>query len=186
MRSVVGSTLATLELVRGSTGQTRVLECSVLAASSKGKIPVKPKYLGRRSPSESQFLDDLVEFMVSSGTRGTKELLSYRKRDGRRIILSDSAVREELKNTCREHGLPPDLFCSHSLGKEPSCTCVPLARPRATGGTGGNYSVGSQVMNMTYDYATGLGPLASNSLTGSYRPIVEDMRRLIPGRPRRT
>lgn len=117
VRSVVGSTLATLELVRGSTGQTRVLECSVLAASSKGKIPVKPKYLGRRSPSESQFLDDLVEFMVSSGTRGTKELLSYRKRDGRRIILSDSAVREELKNTCREHGLPPDLFCSHSLRK---------------------------------------------------------------------
>lgn len=180
MRSVVGSTLATLGLVRGSTGQTRVVECRVLAASSKGKIPVKPKYLGRRSPSESQFLDDLVDFMVCSGTRGAEELLSYRKGDGRRVILSGSAVREELKNTCRQHGLPPDLFSSHSLRKGTITHMRALGTTESDRRDRGNYSDGSQVMNMTYDYATGLGPLASNSLTGGYRPTVEDVRRLIP------
>ena len=180
MRSVVGSTLATLGLVRGSTGQTRVVECRVLAASSKGKIPVKPKYLGRRSPSESQFLEDLVDFMVCSGTRGAEELLSYRKCDGRRVILSGSAVREELKNTCRQHGLPPDLFSSHSLRKGTITHMRALGTTESDRRDRGNYSAGSQVMNMTYDYATGLGPLASNSLTGGYRPTVEDVRRLIP------
>ena len=30
----------------------------------------------------------------------------------------------------------------------------------------GNYAPNSQVMNTTYDYATGLGPLAANSLVG--------------------
>lgn len=179
-RSVVGSALAALGLVRGAQGPTKVLECRVLAASSKGKIPVKPKYLGRRSPAESQFLDDLIEFMVRSGTRGTEELLSYRQSSGRRIPLSGSAVREELKNTCRLHGLPPDLFSSHSLRKGT------ITHMRARGTTEddrrdrGNYSAGSQVMNMTYDYATGLGPLAANSLTGGYMPTVEDVRRLIP------
>ena len=178
--SVVGSALATLGLVRGVKGPTQVLECRVLAASSKGKIPVKPKYLGRRSPAESQFLDDLIEFMVKSGTLGTEELLSYRQHGGRRITLSGSAVREELKNTCRQHGLPPDMFSSHSLRKGT------ITHMRAQGTTEddrrdrGNYSAGSQVMNTTYDYATGLGPLASNGLTGGYRPTVEDVRRLIP------
>lgn len=179
-RSIVGSALAALGLARGSTGPTQVLECRVLAASSKGKIPVKPKYLGRRSPAESQFLDDLIEFMSRSGTQGTEELLSYRQRGGRRITLSGSAVREELKNTCRQHGLPPDLFSSHSLRKGT------ITHMRARGTTEddrrdrGNYSAGSQVMNSTYDYATGLGPLAANSLAGGYRPTVEDVRRLIP------
>lgn len=152
----------------------------MLAASSKGKIPVKPKYLGRRSPSESQFLDDLTEFMGRSGTLGTEELLSYRKQGGRRITLSGSAVKEELKNTCRQHGLPPDMFSSHSL-REGTITHM-----RAQGNTEGdrrdrgNYSAGSQVMNTTYDYGTGLGPLVSNAFAGGYGPTVEDVRRLIP------
>ena len=179
-RSVVGSALAKLGLVRGVKGPTLVLECRVLAASSKGKIPVKPKYLGRRSPAESPFLDDLTEFMVRSGTLGTEELLSYRQHGGCRITLSGSAVREELKNTCRQHGLPPDFFSSHSLRKGT------ISHMRAQGTTEGdrrdwgNYSAGSQIMNTTYDYATGMGPLAANSLTGGYRPTVEDVRRLIP------
>jgi hypothetical protein len=44
----------------------------------------------------------------------------------------------------------------------------------------GNYSAGSQVMNNTYDYATGLGPLGSNSLEGGHRLNKADLRRLIP------
>lgn len=32
----------------------------------------------------------------------------------------------------------------------------------------GNYAAGSAVINNTYDYATGLGPLASNSLAARF------------------
>jgi hypothetical protein len=35
-------------------------------------------------------------------------------------------------------------------------------------------------MNSTYDYADGFGPSASNSLTGGYKPTVEDVKRLVP------
>ena len=44
----------------------------------------------------------------------------------------------------------------------------------------GNYAPGSQIMNSTYDYADGFGPSASNSLTGGYKPTVEDVKRLVP------
>ena len=36
----------------------------------------------------------------------------------------------------------------------------------------GNNVPGSQIMNDTYDYAMGLGPLASNSLPGACQPTV--------------
>ena len=46
----------------------------------------------------------------------------------------------------------------------------------------GNYAPGSQVMNQTYDYATGLGPLAANSLPGGYQPSIADVQRLLPAK----
>lgn len=44
----------------------------------------------------------------------------------------------------------------------------------------GSYAPGPQVMNNTYDYATGLGPLAANSLEGGYKPDLAELKRLIP------
>jgi hypothetical protein len=44
----------------------------------------------------------------------------------------------------------------------------------------GNYSAGSVVMNNTYDYATGLGPLASNRLKGGHKLNTDDLQRLLP------
>ena len=44
----------------------------------------------------------------------------------------------------------------------------------------GNYAPNLQVMNTTYDYATGLGPLAANSLVGGRRPEVSDVMKLLP------
>jgi hypothetical protein len=43
-----------------------VLECRVRTVSSKGKVAVKPKLIGRRSPEESEFLDDLTAWMTST------------------------------------------------------------------------------------------------------------------------
>ena len=44
----------------------------------------------------------------------------------------------------------------------------------------GNYAPGSQIMNLTYDYATRMEPLAANSLPGGYQPTISDARRLLP------
>lgn len=84
--------------------------------------------------------------MVSSGTQGTEELLSYRKCDGRRITLSGSAVREELKRTCREHRFPPDLFSSHLFIKGTTTHMRALVTTEGDRRDRGNYSAGSQVM----------------------------------------
>ena len=72
----------------------------MLAASSKGKVSVNAKLLGRRSAEEGQFLDDLIQFIVNAGARCNEELFSFRSEGGHRKALRGSAVREELKHTC--------------------------------------------------------------------------------------
>jgi hypothetical protein len=125
---------------------------------------VKPKLIGRRSLEEAAFLDDLAAWLTHSGNCGSDEVFSFRKRDGTISVLTGRTVRDELKTTCEKNGLPPSFFSSHSLRKGG------ITHMRAQGSTEedrrdrGNYSAGSLVMNDTYDYATGLGPLASNSI----------------------
>jgi integrase len=154
----------------------------VLGTSSKGKVPVKPKLIARRSPEEAQFLEDIASYVARSGATGRDELFSFRKEDGTKVPLRSRTVREELKRTCESNGLPPAYFSSHSLRKGA------ITHMRAAGATEedrrdrGNYSAGSQVMNQTYDYAVGLGPLASNSLPGARRLGLRDVKRLIPAK----
>ena len=125
---------------------------------------MKPKLIGRRSPEESAFLDDIASWLIHSGNIGSDEVFSFHRRDGAVAVLSGRIVREELKRTCDSYNLPPSYFSSHSLRKGG------ITHMRAQGSTEedrrdrGNYPAGSQVMNNPYGYATGLGPLASNSL----------------------
>ena len=186
VESVAGGRLASLGLTAppgGNRGLHRVVECRILTSTSKGKSVVKPKLIGRRSPEEAQFLEDLAAFICHSGGAGKEELFSFRGPTGVRVALKGRDVREELKAACKARGLPQEYFSSHSLRKGA------ITHMRATGATEddrrdrGNYAPGSQVMNSTYDYAIGLGPLASNSLTGGYRPDLQDLRRLIPPTP---
>ena len=89
-------------------------------------------------------------------------------------------MRDQIKDTCRRLGLPPYYFSSHSLRKGA------ITHMRANGASEGdrrdrgNYAPGSQVMNSTYDYVTGLGPLASNSLPGACQPTVTDLQSIVP------
>lgn len=158
----------------------RIVECRVQAASSKGKVIVKAKAIARRSDEESQFLDHLALWISRSGATGSDELFSIRGPTGRKKALQGRAVRDEIKRTCVLLDLPPQYFSSHSLRKGA------ITHMRASGATEddrrdrGNYAPGSQVMNSTYDYATGLGPLAANSLQGGHKPTVADVQRLIP------
>ena len=178
--NVLGSGLAGLCLADSVAGRMPIVECRVRTVTSKGKVVVKPKVIGRRSPEEAGFLDDLAAWIIHSGTTGKDEVFSFRKQDGSIAVLTGRTVRDEIKTTCLNNGLPPDYFSAHSLRKGA------ITHMRAQGASEddrrdrGNYAPGSQVMNQTYDYATGLGPLASNSLEGGHRLNKKDLKRMIP------
>jgi hypothetical protein len=179
-QTLSGSSLAGTGAANSVAVLRQISECRVLGTSSKGKVPVKPKLIARRSPEEAQFLEDLSSYVARSGATGRDEVFSFRKEDGTEVPLRGRTVREELKRTCESNGLPAAYFSSHSLRKGA------ITHMRAAGATEedrrdrGNYSAGSQVMNQTYDYAVGLGPLASNSLPGARRLGLRDVKRLIP------
>ena len=94
--------------------------------------------------------------------------------------LRSKDVREALKRACEENGLDPNYFSSHSLRKGAITEMRSLGASEDDRRDRGNYAPNSQVMNSTYDYGAGIGPLASNSLVGGHKPTVEDVRRLIP------
>ena len=179
-KNVLGSGLAALRLADSVDGRQSIVECRVRTVSSKGKVVVKPKLIAQRSPEEAVFLDDLGAWITYSGTTGTDEAFSFRKEDGTLVHLTGRSVRDEIKKTCASNGLPPDYFSAHSLRKGA------ITHMRAQGASEddrrdrGNYAAGSTVMNSVYDYATGLGPLASNSLEGGHRLDKKDLKRMIP------
>jgi hypothetical protein len=161
-------------------GRQSHVECRVRTVSSKGKVVVKPNLIARRSPEEAEFLDDLAAWITYSGTTGIDEVFGFRKRDGNLVHLTGRSVRDEIKKTCTSNGLPPDYFSAHSQRKGA------ITHLRAQGASEddrrerGNYTAGSTAMNSVYDYATGRGPLASNSLEGGHRLEKEDLKRMLP------
>jgi hypothetical protein len=71
--------------------------------------------IGRQSPEESTFLDDLASWLNHSGTTGRVEVFSFRKSDGHLAVLTGKTIRDELKKTGESNNLPPEYFSSHSL-----------------------------------------------------------------------
>jgi integrase len=124
----------------------------------------------------------MIEFIARAGARGDEELFGSRKQDGRRVVLTARAVRDEMKDIATRYRLPTNYFSAHSLRKGS------ITHMRAQGATEddcrdrGNYAAGSQVMNTTYDCATGLRPLASNNLEGGHEPMLTDVNRRAVGR----
>ena len=178
--SVLGSNLSATGKLHTDQGKLQIVEYRMLAASSKGKVAVKPKLIGRRSTEEEAFMSDILDFLAHSGATGKEEPLSFRRSDGHHAALRARAVRDELKTICRRNGLPPDYFSSHSLRKGAITQMRALGSSEDDRRDRGNYAPGSQVMNNTYDYASGMGPLAANSLTDGFRPELSDLKRLIP------
>ena len=177
VKGVSGSQLAGMGLIET---MHRVVECRARAATSKAKIVVKAKLIARRSVEESQFLEDLVLFIVKSGSEGEDYLFSYRRADGRSISLWGNRVRQEIKDACELRHLPPTYFSSHSLRKASITAMRSAGVSEDDRRDRGNYAPGSQVMNDTYDYSSGMGPLAANSLEGGRKVSVSDIQRLIP------
>ena len=142
---------------------------------------MKDKLVGRRSLEETAFLNDFVMFVVHSGAKGDEELLSCVRPDGSGLVLSCMAVCDLLKTTVKNERLPELYFSSHSLRKGPITHMRTLGASEDDRRKRGNFSLGSTVMNSTYDYAvTGLGPWASNSMEGGCKHTLNDHRCLVP------
>jgi hypothetical protein len=137
--------------------------------------------IGRQEVSGGDILPNIVMFVVHSGAKGDEELLSCFRPDGSRLVLSSRAVRDELKTTVKDEGLPELYFSSHSLRKGAITHMRALGASEDDRRERGNFSLGSTVMNSTSDcVVTGLGPSASNSLEGGSKPTLNDLRRLVP------
>jgi hypothetical protein len=113
--SIVGSAISELTPAEAGEAFKNVSECKVRGVTTKGEVTAKSKHISRRSPEESLYLDDLIRFMVHARAKGSEELFSFRKSNGRRVVLTGRSVRDEIKSTCASHGLDEKYFSAHSL-----------------------------------------------------------------------
>ena len=130
---------------------------------------MKSKIIGPRSVEESQFLDDLVEWLRLSGVRTVDRLFTrYSRGNGgkeTRKELTGRMIRDGIEESCTTEGLDPDYFLFYSLRKGATTHMMSLGVPDATVKDKGNYTHSSDVINRTYDYSFGgHGPSAANSL----------------------
>ena len=87
VKRLLASQLGDGNLVLSGISRPQVVECRVLGASSKGKVTIKAKVIGRRSVEEEQFLEDIIDFVLNSGAKGDEELFSFHTKSGSRVIL---------------------------------------------------------------------------------------------------
>ena len=59
-------------------------------------------------------MDDLVAWIIHSGTTGKDEVFSFRKTNGNFVYLTGRTVRNEIKRSFASNGLLPDYFSAHS------------------------------------------------------------------------
>ena len=156
----------------GNSCTSAVAGFKVHTSTQKTGAPVKAKVVGRRSAEEAQFLDDLVTFAAFSGVKPTDELFCRylaRKNSNQldRKTLWGNMVRNAVKGICKDAGLPPNYFSSHSLRKGATTQMRAMGVSESDTLDRGGYVEGSQVMRGVYDYHSGAqGPLASNSNAG--------------------
>ena len=183
---VIGGGAYFRDIRLGKESSLSVAGFRVQASSQKTGAPVKAKFVGRRSPEEAQFLDDLVSFVAFSEVKPTDELfcryLPRRNSDGpSRKTLWGKMVRTAVKDICVDAGLPPDYFSSHSLRKGATTQMSAMGVSESDMLDRGGYAAGSQVMRNVYDYHSGAqGPLASNANLGGTRLTTDDVWSWLP------
>jgi hypothetical protein len=169
----------------------KVTACEVEASSHKGGALAKKKLIGRRSTEESQWLDDIVAWLVN-GKLAAEDLIFTRykaKTAGGKVFkkrLSAEMIRVAVKDMAVRAGFPPDRFSAHSLRKGNMSQMRGLGASSDDRRDRGNYADGSNVYDTVYDYSTvALGPLACNmnlGIEGTVKPMVDHVGRCLPTR----
>lgn len=168
-----------------------IVACEVEASSHKGGALNKKKVIGRRSEQESQWLDDLVSWLLMTKLKAEDQIFTrYKSKTvGGKVFkrrLSAEMIRNAVKDMARAAGLPLDRFSSHSLRKGGMSQMRGLGASADDRKDRGNYADGSNVFDTTYDYSTvGLGPLACNMNLGTgnaVKPTIAHVGRCLPTR----
>jgi hypothetical protein len=159
-----------------------ILHCDVGALSGKTGALKKDKRIGRRSPAEEQFLEDLFTWIQKSGVQSKEHLFSRwgRTKAGKMSHknCTPKMATAAIKKAAITRNLDPDDYAFHSLRKAAMTHMRAMGVSREESRDRGNYSSDSVVMEQVYDYdVSGFGPLASNSLPGGKRPGYEEMAR---------
>lgn len=169
---------------RGVEAQGRVCGCWVRAVTHKTGGCRKTMLIGRRHPTESLLLDDLVEWVTHSGIGPCDELFSrYATIKGKASLKRfwPRRIRNEIKDICAEAGLDPQYFSAHSLRKGSQTHMSALGASLDDRRDRGNYSASSQMPVTAYDYSSaGHGALSSSSLGRGLAPGVRDIQRYLP------
>ena len=103
----------------------KIVACEVEASSHKGGALSKKKLIGRRSSEESQWLDDLVVWLVNSKL-AAEDLIFTRymaKTVGGKVFkkrLSAQMIRRAVKDMAKKAGFPTDRFSAHSRLWDPT------------------------------------------------------------------
>ena len=171
--------------------ECKIIACEVEASSHKGGALSKKKLIGRRSSEESQWLDDLVAWLVHNKLTAEDLIFTRYKAKiaGGKVFkkrLSAEMVRVAVKVMAREAGFPPKRFSAHSLRKGGMSQMRGLGASSDDRKDRGNYADGSKVYDTVYDYSTvALGPLACNmnvGLQGTVKPMADHVGRCLPTR----
>lgn len=166
-----------------------VVACEVEASSHKCGALRKKKVIGRRSGEESQWLDDLTEWLSKNELKTEDQIFTRYKAKtvGGKVYmkrLSAEMIRTAVKDMAVAAGLPPDRFSSHSLRKGGMSQMRGLGASADDRRDRGNYADGSSVGDTIYDYSVvALGPLACNMNLGvgsSVKPTTEHVGRCLP------
>jgi len=114
------------------------------------KTQLLPKVLGRRTPAESQLLDDLVEWMICSGTKNGDELLTRYDEQGSRRSITRRDATTALKNGAAAVGLDPKRYSSKSLRGGLATAAAEAGMPKEELNARGGWTPGSKVPSLYY------------------------------------
>ena len=79
----------------------RVVGMDLMQVSAKGGENHSVKSIGRRSPSESQLLDDMVAWAQKSGVMLGEDFLARRSRDKKGNLISRSLLAKDVTTAKR-------------------------------------------------------------------------------------
>ena len=171
-------------LRRGGQVEGRVLGCLVKAVTHKTGECRKTMLIGRRHETESQLLEDLVEWITHAGIGPNDELFSRYAIVGGEMShkrLWPKQMRDAVKVISDAAGMDPKYFSAHSLRKGSQTHMSALGASLDDRRARWNYSASSQMPVTTYDYSSaGHGALPSNSLGKGSAPGIRDIQRYLP------
>ena len=178
-----GSRLLKLEIASGSLDPKKVVTRAWLTlisskTSKTSKNQLEPKLLERRTQAESQLLDDLIEWMMKSGTLDDDELLTRYHGELRRSTTRKDATTA-LKAGAESAGKDPQKYSSKSLRGGLATLARQTNMPDDELNTRGGWAIGSKVPRQFYTSSGkggrgGMAMLNGDDMTSLPRSYYDD------------